>query len=245
MCSSLAAIESPIHPFFFHARNLDYPIEVLAGKNVIFHYKDKKCILVGFPGYIGALTATNYRGLTLSSHTAVVPSNQKGVPTGILYRMIIENARSIKDVHTILKKNKRTIGNNLMVSSLKENKIALFEITADTVVMTSDNEFLAVTNHFQSEYMSSLYGATTYSKKRKRYLDLFYTKSKTITPDNIMLAMSHFDGGLFDWSTVANKGTVQSVVFFPGKRMLFIAKGTETPVTMGGYVMYDYDGYVK
>jgi predicted choloylglycine hydrolase len=245
MCSSISAIENAKHPFTFHARNLDYPIEVLAGKNVILHYLDQEFISVGFPGYIGALTATNYHGISLSSHTAAIANNESGVPSGILYRMIIEHARQLDDVELILNSNQRTIGNNLLVSSLLEKKIAIFQITPKQVHLIESNLHLVATNHFISDSMIVLSPPSQNSAKRFRFLDFLYKKSQKLPIDIILSGMSFYDGNLFDWSSVSNKGTVQSVVFIPESHTLYIAKGSETPVTSEGYAVYDYGDFVQ
>ncbi len=244
-CSSISAAVCKKNNTLFHARNLDYPIDVLSDKNVVFHYRKQKFISVGFPGYIGALTSTNYRGITLSSHTARVNENKTGIPSGILYRIIIEKSAKVSDVERILNSHQRTIGNNLMVSSCRENKTVVFEITPDTVVAVEGTEFSVATNHFVSETMLNLSPPFEFSERRYTDLQNFFEQRNNIQINDVLDVMSGFDGNLFDWSSVANKGTVQSVVFLPCKRKIYIAKGTETPVNQAGYIVYDYGKYVE
>jgi len=239
-CSSIAVSKNDKNQIFFHTRNLDYPIGVLSDKNVIFHYLDKEFISVGFPGYIGALSATNYKGISLSSHTSTVSENKTGIPTGILYRKIMEESENITEVESILNDNKRTIGNNLVVSSLHENKVATFEITAKNVIKISDQDYAIATNHFVSSELSKINRSTPNSVKRYDYLKNFFQDIKNINVDKIKETMSFYDGNQNDWSSIANKGTVQSVIFLPEQKIIYVAKGIETPVNKDGYVEYDY-----
>ncbi len=239
-CSSIAVTKNDKNQIFFHTRNLDYPIDILAGKSVIFHYLDKKFISVGFPGYIGALSATNYKGISISSHTSIVSHNEIGIPTGILYRKIIEEAQNIADVELILNSNKRTIGNNLLVSSLSENKVANFEITASDIVKISNKTHAIATNHFVSNKLSKINKPITNSTKRYNYLESFYKNLNDTNVDKIKQVMSFYDGNEKGWSSIANKGTVQSIIFLPSEKLIYIAKGIKTPVNKEGYVKYDY-----
>jgi hypothetical protein len=54
-CSSIAMPKTKKNQLFFHARNLDYPFDLLADKNVIYRYLEQSVISVTFPGYIGAV----------------------------------------------------------------------------------------------------------------------------------------------------------------------------------------------
>jgi predicted choloylglycine hydrolase len=221
-------------------RNLDYPFDVLADKNVIFHYLDKDFVSVGFPGYIGALSATNYSGISLSSHTAAVLENQSGIPTGILYRKIIEEAESIMDVELILNKHERTIGNNLVISSLYENKVSTFEITSKKIIEITNKDYAVATNHFVSSELSKINKSSVNSINRRNYLKNFYENLDNTNVDKIKATMSFYGGNEQGWSSIANKGTVQSVIFLPEQKTLYVAKGIETPVNNDGYAKYDY-----
>ena len=244
-CSSIAVSKNNKNQIFFHARNLDYAIDVLSDKNVIFHYLDQKFISVGFPGYIGALSATNYQGISLSSHTSTVPENEIGIPTGILYRKIMEEAENITDAELILNNYERTIGNNLIVSSLYENEVANFEITAEKVVKIADKYYAIATNHFISPELSKINKATLNSIKRYNYLENFWQNLNDNDVEKIKETMSFYDGNQIGWSSVANQGTVQSVIFLPERKIIYVAKGTETPVNQKGYVEYDYGEFVQ
>lgn len=238
-CSSLAVTQKGDTPLI-HARNLDYGIDLLAGKSVILHYKEQEFISVGFPGYMGVLSGTNFDGISLSTHTSVMKDNEIGTPSGIIYRQIMEESKTLDEVESILKNAKRTIGNNLIISSALENQTALFEITANNLHRTDNHGFSVATNHFISEKMSSLNNATPNSLKRYHYLFENGESGKNIDAKKMKEIMSFYNGDLRGWSSVANIGTVQSVIFVPEKRIIYVAKGSITPVTQDGYIEYRY-----
>ncbi len=241
-CSSISGNISEKNSEFFHARNLDYPIPELAGKTVIV--KTGEVVLIGFPAYIGALTATNAKtGLSLSSHTSFSKTVQEGIPTGLLYREIIENAQSLDDAEKFLKNAKRTIGNNLLVSSLHENNSKVFEFDAQTLEARNPENFAIATNHFVSKKFPQ--NMSVNSGKRYSTLEIFTenmgvkTLHATSLP-NLQKILSTYDKNPKGWSSLSNFGTVQSVIIFPKSHQIFIANGTVAPVTSAGYVTYEY-----
>lgn len=239
-CSSIAIPSSEKNQYLIHARNLDYTIDILADKNVIFNYPDSHFISVAFPGYIGALSATNLDGITISSHTSVVSENQIGIPTGILYRIAIEESSDLLELDTILNANQRTIGNNLLASSLKENTATVFEITAQKILTRTSNEYLTTTNHFVHDDYLVISDASPNSKKRYQALQNIYLYNKTITLEKVMEEMSYFDENPNGWSSLSNMGTVQSVIFIPELKTIYVAKGIKMPVTKDGYIKFEY-----
>lgn len=240
-CSSISGNIHAQNKEFFHARNLDYPIPELAGKTVIVNDKDEQVIRIGFPGYIGALTATNTKtGISLSSHTSRSKNSQEGIPTGFLYREIIKNAQNLADAKNILENSERTIGNNLLVSSLPENTSSVFEFDALQVVERNakNSNFSFATNHFVSKKF--LNNMSENSQKRYSYLQNFSLNTPEISLQSIQNIMSDYDGSTKGWSSLANFGTVQSVIIFPKSQKIFLANGKNSPVTGVGYVEYEY-----
>jgi predicted choloylglycine hydrolase len=242
-CSSIAMPKMKKNQLFFHARNLDYPFDLLADKNVIYRYLKQGVISVTFPGYIGVLSGTNRAGISLSSHTSHSPDNQDGIPSGILYRMILEKATSIGQVDSMLRKNQRTIGNNLVISSLHENKVAVFEITAASVVQLQSAERVVCTNHFVSDELGYPIDPLSGSFLRYDYLSKAF-KNESVVLESVVKTMSYCEKNASEqWASVSNEGTVQSVIFLPELHLIYVAKGTEAPTTAGGYICYDYGGW--
>jgi predicted choloylglycine hydrolase len=242
-CSSIAMPKTKKNELFFHARNLDYPFDLLADKNVIYRYLEQSVISVTFPGYIGALTGTNRAGISLSSHTSHSADNEVGIPSGILYRMILENATTIGQVDSMLRSNQRTIGNNLVISSLNENKVAVFEITAAAVVQLPSDERAVCTNHFVSDELGYPIDPSSGSFLRYDYLNKAF-KNQSVVLESIVKTMSYCEENASEhWASVSNEGTVQSVIFLPELHLIYVAKGTEAPTTAGGFICYDYGAW--
>jgi predicted choloylglycine hydrolase len=242
-CSSIAMPKTKKNQLFFHARNLDYPFDLLADKNVIYRYLEQSVISVTFPGYIGALTGTNRAGISLSSHTSHSADNEVGIPSGILYRMILENATTIGQVDSMLRSNQRTIGNNLVISSLNENKVAVFEITAAAVVQLPSDERAVCTNHFVSDELGYPIDPSSGSFLRYDYLSKAF-KNQSVVLESIVKTMSYCEENASEhWASVSNEGTVQSVIFLPELHLIYVAKGTEAPTTAGGFICYDYGAW--
>lgn len=150
-CSSMGILKSDAADTFYHARNLDYSIDYLAGKTVLTHYKQSGNICIGFPGYIGGITSTNIHGISISSHTLPQTDNYKteGIPSGILYRMITEKATTIQEALDILDHPKRATCHSLLISSEKENKVTVAEIHPNKVVTRAPNaKGILSTNHY-------------------------------------------------------------------------------------------------
>ncbi len=239
-CSSFIVWKSEKSDYLIHARNLDYPIDFLASKKVIFNYLDEKFISVSFPWYIWALSATNSNWITISTHTS--SSKYKNIiwlPIWIIYRKIIQESKNILEVENIIKNSSRTISNNLAVSSLNENKMIVFELTSQNYISRIWEKYIVSTNHFESkEFTSSI---SKNSKWRYDYLENSFIKNNKLDSEKIKQIMSFYDWNSESWSSVANKWTVQSVIFVPEKRILFIADWLKTPVTTSWYLEYNYN----
>jgi predicted choloylglycine hydrolase len=189
------------------------------------------------------LTGTNRAGISLSSHTSHSADNEVGIPSGILYRMILENATTIGQVDSMLRSNQRTIGNNLVISSLNENKVAVFEITAAAVVQLPSDERAVCTNHFVSDELGYPIDPSSGSFLRYDYLNKAF-KNQSVVLESIVKTMSYCEENASEhWASVSNEGTVQSVIFLPELHLIYVAKGTEAPTTAGGFICYDYGAW--
>lgn len=243
-CSSIAVERGEKNaPALVHGRNLDYDVEGLADMGVIIRYADKDVLSVAFPGYIGALTGVNDAGITLGSLTSEIAETKLDIPTGVLYRMVLENARTIDDAERILSERKTTIGNNVAITSAGENAVAVFEMTPSSITRRDGEGYIVATNHFiANEYAGAQEEMIGIGESRDRYDDLerFYAEAETLDERAVRGALSDFDGNIEEWTSVANYGTMQSVIFLPGEKTILVAKGKVSPVTEGGFVRYWY-----
>ncbi len=248
-CSSAITIKGPISEEFFFARNLDYHFSELARENVIFVYNNKSknsYISVAFPGYIGVLTGFNEKGICLSVHTSETKENQWGFPTGFLLRKCMENANSLNDVLKILSSAKRCQGNNIMVGSYFENSGCVVEYTAKHIGVRFINKskgFIECTNHFQIKKMQK------YNTKivKRSTMRSEYIENHIKAPFDLKALISifsYYDGNK-TWTSVANRGTVQAVIFAPDEDLMLIGKDIKPPVSKDGYLKIKLSDLLK
>ena len=104
------------------------------------------------------MTALNAGGLSLACLTSTVPrETANGTPLLLLYRAIAQHATTLDEVEWLLRGTRRTIGNNLTVTSGPANDARSFEFTMSRVstIPTVDG-LVAATNHFQHPAMAEL-----------------------------------------------------------------------------------------
>lgn len=230
-CSSIADTRWET---MIHARNLDYNISFLAGRSVIFHYIDGGYITVWFPWYIWAITATNAAWLSLSNHTSTSPSSSIWTPTWLLYKSVIENAENISEAEEILTQAQRTIGNNVMISSLSEKSMVVFELN-DEVIQKRKWEKLFSTNHYIDDAFED--NVIPNSQRRYDYLE----KKDIVTINDAIQTMQYYDWAASWRSSVSNHWTVLGVIFIPEYRHLYVARWDTAPVTQAWYAFYEYE----
>lgn len=240
-CSTAVALppEGPV----LQARNLDYGIPELARHKVVFDLETRGVRLrtVGFPGYIGVLTGMSSRGLALTSHTSAARHERTGIPTGILYRQLLEEAPDLAAVEARLQAAPRTIGNNLALSDGRRREALALEFDAEHLAARQpSNGRLLVTNHFQSPALADCQDAAWRapgggSAARIACLQADLPSDGAVDAEGLERAMSRRGGGR-GWRNPANGGTVQAVVLEPADGRLWIAKGQAPPVTDGGYL---------
>lgn len=111
------------------ARNLDWPLPPLGPQTIILvrpaHDDIKATAIIGWPGMLGAFSGVNDQGTAIS--ITVVPSErQVGIPGHLLFRQILEKAKSIKEAENIVKASNPASAWNLMVAAT--DGIARFEL---------------------------------------------------------------------------------------------------------------------
>lgn len=231
-CTNAAAWgEATVDGGIIHGRNLDYRFaKNLYDKQIVYFIRPDEgipFISVTWPGMVGALTSMNAEGLSLGSMTSKSNNNSnKGIPTGILYRMIIEKAKDLQDSEKILFENRRTIGNNLLVSSTKDKCATVFEITCDNVERIDTRNTIASTNHFEvlKEQGKEWKGIESSFWRRVRALGVM----KENAPIDIYgmlkcLEDTKSQGSSGAYTAICNGSTIQSVIFLPDKLEIYIA----------------------
>jgi hypothetical protein len=241
-----------------HGRNLDYhfrgtPLDdqgevarLLQRHAVMFVYRpaDRAGFLsLSWPGVCGATTALSENGISLGNLTSYLRgTTPNGVPSGLLYRMVAEEAAGLADVAGILRGSPRTVGNNLVVGSGRENSAALFEITMDAVaeVLPRDGA-LASTNHFLTPYLAERQRPflLPHSVTRwKRLMSLAEREGTTLEEAMGYLADVQCNGDAdceSPFARVANEGTAISVLFRPVQMEMWVGMNEQPPASRGEF----------
>jgi len=132
---------------------------------------------VGPVGNISVFTAINEKGLTFGVHD-IAGSNTgwKGIPAGLLYRKIIQNADTVDDAENILKETSRCLPQMAMVSDLSQ--AAIFEFNKQIIDATIDLAVAYKPNLAFYESMGSKGWASL--EKTIKYLNTFGDQVFTI-----------------------------------------------------------------
>ena len=201
-------------------RNLDFPGLGIADKAtvvMIFHPADRyQFAAVTWPGLIGVLSGMNEHGLTLASMEV---GREMGLPRAmpyvLLYRTILEKCKTVQEAVDLLEKTPRQTANNLMLMDAAGQR-AVVEITPERIVVrhAPEDRPLISTNHHRGEDLDK-HGMC----KRYDYLhDEGLKEFGTITPESIENMLGKVAQG---------NATLQSMVFEPSTRVLYLAVGTQ------------------
>ena len=153
LCSGIA-IRDNASDSFVGAANLDYAIFLDTMRENISIIHKLNFVSVGFPGHVGVLRAVNRWGVVLSSFTSTTcqSANRPGVPNGLMYNKIINNAHGIRSALAILIGAHRGASNNLMLVEKNDAVVIehLFDKFSITGPITRNRFYVCATNHFQS-----------------------------------------------------------------------------------------------
>jgi hypothetical protein len=259
-CSSFALFGTRSSNGLIHGRNLDYhfrgtPLDdagavarLLLKEATLFIYRPsgKSAFLsIGWPGMVGAITAMNLHRLSLANLTSYLRgTTPNGTPTAILYRRIMEEASCLREAEQILRSARRTIGNNLLVGSGREESAALFEITRDDVVRVPPRDGLLVaTNHFVSPELARRQRPylLAHSLERWERLHALCDRRGVGVEEALRFLADTGQGGksAHPLAGVANEGTAVSVLFRPADLALWLGRGKEPPASKGEFAPID------
>ena len=201
-------------------RNLDFPGFGIADKAsvvLIFHPKDRyQFAAVTWPALIGVLSGMNEHGLTLASMEVARPMGlPRAMPYVLLYRTVLEKCKTVQEAIDLLEKTPRQTANNLMLMDATGER-AVVEITPEkiTVRRAPEDRALISTNHHRGEDLDK-------AGLCKRY-DYLHDEAKIefgkIGPESIEKMLGKVAQG---------NATLQSMVFEPSTRVLYLAIGTQ------------------
>jgi isopenicillin-N N-acyltransferase like protein len=198
-------------------RNFDFPpMGVLDKYGLVTVYRPKgkrAFVSIGFPGLLGVISGINDAGLcvaTLDVYGAKDGSpmfDPAGQPMMFTFRRILEECKSVKEAHALLKKAKATTWMNLAVADPDGGTV--FELTPKTVVPRKpDHSLLACTNHFRSDALCT-------SKTCRRYAALIKSRAYKKLGLKDLKTLMH-DANQRSW-------TIQTMIFEPAAMKLHVS----------------------
>jgi len=228
-------------------RNLDYPLfyDALPGLTTVFSVEPdngRRFVSVGWPGFAAVVTGMNDAGLFIADLTSITRDERlAGTPALLLNRVALQSSSTLDEAEEVYRSARRTVGKNIMSASPEGARV--FELTArEFVPRRMAGGLLCCTNHFEnpalagrqgsvkppprSDFPSSYY-SYAFSKERMDALTSSLSSGSGLDVDDVVAALGA--------GPVANPSTVQSVVFMPKTRRLFVAVSGETPVSAGEY----------
>jgi len=184
-CTSVAAKDKKGQ--MLRSRSLDFKDLEFLRPSILTIYKPDQgnaFACVGPVANISVFTAINEKGLTFGVHDiAGSKTGWKGIPAGLLYRTIIQNADTVDDAGNILKQASRCLPQMAMVTDTAS--AALFEFDSkDLKTIKMEQDLLILTN-----YTRALKIGTKSSNSLARYqeADTFFKKNnQPITPDTLI-----------------------------------------------------------
>jgi isopenicillin-N N-acyltransferase-like protein len=203
-------------------RNLDFTALNVADKNtvvMIFHPTGKYAFAaISWPGMIGVLSGMNEHGLSLACMEVTrSPRWPSAMPYTLLYRSILERCRSVDEAIALLQTTPRQTANNLMLMDAAGNR-AVIEITPEKIVVrkSDDRHALISTNHQRGQDWQTPGRCWRYDTLHEMSESEFGSiDEKTIEK---MLA-----------ATAQGNDTLQSMIFEPGNRVIYLATGANAP----------------
>lgn len=226
-------------------RNLDYQVipHQLAAFNTLFVYSPQNrqpFVSLSWPGYIGVVTGVNRQRLSLSLLT--VPARDaswRGLPEGLISRMLLEEASTPKEAFERLAHLPRTVGNNLLLVSPHEGCVIESSHTR-LIGRTSPEGVLIATNHYDSSEMEPLQVGCLRlpdSALDHRFLtkDGSQQRAREVGAQ-VRVGMNVADvRRLLGAPCLMSGGQIQSVVMDLGRGELWLAEGMTLPVCRSEY----------
>jgi len=218
-------------------RNLDFPSLQIADKHTVLfiYHPDRRYqfAAVGWPGMIGVLSGMNEYGLCLACME--VPRGARpasAMPYTLLYRAILEQCKNVDEAIVLLHRTPRQTANNLMLMDAAGNR-AVAEIRPEGVVIRRSlpNAPLISTNHQRGQDNDTAGYCWRYDALHAASAEQF-GHIDAVALERILAEVVQGDGGDM---------TLQSMVFEPANRVLYLAAGADAPSR--GYQRIDLKPY--
>lgn len=261
-CSSFAAWgEKSEDGSLILGRNFDfYAGDEFAKDKVVAFVNPKEgypFMMVTWAGMIGAVSGMNNEGLTVTINAgkSKIPLIAK-TPISILTREILQYATTIDEAIAIAKSKKVFVSESIMVSSGKDKKVVLIEVSPNNFgvyeVENSSNQLIC-SNHFQSEALKNDERnlnqiANSHSKYRfDRMVELFDENPK-INPQIAASILRNREGlnnlpiGYGNEKALNQLLAHHGIIFKPEQRLVWVSSN---PYQLGEMVCYDLNEVFK
>lgn len=238
-------------------RNFDFYINDEFAENKIIAFvnpeKGYKHALVTWPGFIGAVSGMNEKGLTVTINAgkSSIPFTAK-TPISLVTREILQYATNIDEAIAIAKKREVFVSEAIMVGSAVDKTAVLIEVSPKKLgvyQVESSAELLVCSNHFQSEtYQTDKKNLKTIENSHSQYrferMNELIDENPKITP-LIAADFLRNKNGLNDLEIgFGNEKAINqllahhAVIFQPEDRLMWVSAN---PFQLGAFVAYDLD----
>ncbi len=155
-----------------HARNFDFEAgEIFDKKKAVIYYKIKgkiPFVSVAWPGMSGVVSGMNAKKIAVSLNAAGTDDEVRiGTPTSILLRIVLENASTLKQAISIIKKGKVFVSDSFLITDANTKKAVLIEKSPNKTGIIKMSKFnIGATNHFRTKVFKN----DRVNKERIKYL---------------------------------------------------------------------------
>ena len=205
---------------------------------------------VTWGGMIGVVSGMNKEGLsiTINAGKSEIPLVAK-TPISILAREILQYASTTDEAIAIAKKREVFIAESIMVSSAKDKKVILIEVSPENfgVFEVENSNQLVCSNHFQSEsYKDDKRNidhiVESHSKYRFDRMNELLSAEKIINPGKVASILRNKEGlnnldlGYGNEKALNQLLAHHGIIFRPEQKMVWVSSN---PYQLGEFVAYD------
>jgi len=216
-----------------HGYNLEFNGYGIAHKYVVLIKRipdeGNAFVCVTWPGFAGTLSAMNEKGLCASLNNVTSYSKEttrEGLPYIFLLRQIAQNCSSLEEAREYLKKVRRTMGNNVLITQARPAGAVVAEFTARRIAFRSARKgWIAATNHYRKLSLFDREQTSQFQCSRyRRMAELINANYGDIDENTNFL----------NDSKVYQPIAIYSVLFYPERQMLKLAS-ERSPAPEGKY----------
>ncbi len=238
-------------------RNFDFYVndEFAESKIIAFINPDQgyKHAIVTWPGFVGAVSGMNEKGLTITINAgkSSIPFKAK-TPISLVTREILQYASNIEEAIEIAQKREVFVSEAIMVGSAVDKSAVLIEVSPkkmDVFRVESSAELLVCSNHFQSEiYQTDKKNLKaieeSHSKYRFERMNELVENNPKITPQIAVDFLRNKEGlndlkiGYGNEKAINQLLSHHAVIFQPEDRLMWVSAN---PYQLGAFVAYDLD----